>query len=267
MNSISPYSQALAGHGNPNRSMAETGFRSSQRHSLAASESSNVDLSLKTKEGDIVTINAASFSELNASSYDQSGKIVNGSSEIQSHYSSRTMTLESGSSFTFSVKGDLSEEELDDIEKMVGSLDEILEEMGDGDMEGAVETALGMTGYDTVSEFSADISMQRSYTMMSEVSQESYSRMPQSGSTPPSSIVAGQAENLMDRMVKMMEESEKELQQKSQQPIDQLFAHLLKPVEGKDQQERPKFQILADLRERMQDYLSTTFPDTLGEVS
>ncbi len=261
MNSISPYAQALSGQGNPNSSMAETGFRSSQRHSLAASESSNVDLSLTTKEGDVVTINAASFSELNASSYDQSGKIVNGSSEVLSHYSSRTMTLESGSSFTFSVKGDLSEQELDDIEKMVGSLDEILGEMGDGDMEGAVETALGMTGYDTISEFSADISMQRSYTMVSEVSQESYSRIPRPGSTPPSTL-AGQGEKLMERMTRLMEKSDKALQQRSQLPIDQLFAHLLRSVEEKDQPENPKFQVLTDLRDQMQKHLDQIMEST-----
>lgn len=248
MNRISPYAQALSGHGHPNGSMAETGFRSSQRHALAASESSNVDLSLKTREGDVVTINAASFSELSASSYDQRGKIVNGSSGALSSYSSRTMTLESGSAFTFSVKGDLSDQELDDIQKMVGSLDEILGEMGDGDMEGAVETALGMTGYDTVSQFSADISMKRSYTMVSEVSQESHG-------APPASTAAGQAETLMERMTRLMEESDKALQQRSQHPIDQLFKHLLRPFEEKDQPENPKFQVLTDLRDRMQKHL------------
>ncbi|MBI9090642.1 MAG: hypothetical protein JEZ12_15605 [Desulfobacterium sp.] len=256
MNRILPYAQALSGHGNPNSSMTETGFRSSQRHSLAASESSNVDLSLTTKEGDIVTINAASFSELNASSYDQRGKIVNGSSETQSHYSSRTMTLESGSSFTFSVKGDLSDQELDDIEKMMGSLDEILGEMGDGDMDGAVETALGMTGYDTVSEFSADINMQRSYTMMSEVSQESY------GALPPASTLAGQGETLLERMTQLMEESDRALQEMSQQPIDQLFAHLLRPFEEKDQPENPKAQMLTDLRDQMQKFLDQIMEST-----
>ncbi|MCP4117549.1 MAG: hypothetical protein GY737_19565 [Desulfobacteraceae bacterium] len=255
MNSISPYSQALSGHGNPDRSLAETGCRSTQRRSLSASESSNVDLSLRTREGDVVTINAASFSELNTSSYDQRGKIVNGSSETMAHYSSRTMTLESGSSFTFSVQGDLSDQELDDIENIVGSLDEILAEMGDGDMDGAVETALGMTGYDTVSEFSADISMQRSYTMMSEISQESYSATPASG-------IAGESETLMDRMKQLIEDSEKEVQQISQQPVDQLFAHLLKPLEEKEQPENPKFQVLTDLRDRMREHFDQIMDNT-----
>jgi len=258
MNTISPYSQALAGLGSTSGSMVETGLSSSRRQSFSASESSSVNLSLKTREGDIVTINSASFSNLDSFSYDQKGKIVNNGSETISQYSYRTMTLESGSSFTFSVKGDLSDQELDDIESIVGSLDKVMAEMGSGDMDGAVETALGMTGYDTVSEFSADIATQRSYTMATEIVNESYAEMsgPQSGAILPvaKDVESLDVETLMEKMKTLMEESDKALLKKSQDPIDQLFSHHLRRFNGKEDKADSNDQILTDLRERMQNY-------------
>jgi hypothetical protein len=211
-----------------------------------------MDLSLKTREGDVVTINAASFSELDSYSYDQTGRMTNEGTSTTSQMSYRTMTLETGSSFTFSVEGNLSDRELDDIEQLVASLDKVMGAMVSGDMDGAVETALGMTNYNSVSSFSADLSTQSSYTVATEVVRERYSSnlgaepSPASlasfsspstlSSLPPLSPGLTLVDELMQRMSELMDETEQEIQKKFQHPsfqqaIDQLFAEHLKASE------------------------------------
>jgi hypothetical protein len=126
-------------------------------------------------------------------------------------------------------------------------------------MDGAVETALGMTGYDTVSSFSADLSMERSYTMATAVSQEHYNE--NQGFAPAmSSPGSSRFETLVEKMMALMDEADEKIQKASRQPIDQLFAEHLKAIErpaqetdhGPDETDALKYEILTDLRQRMQ---------------
>jgi len=55
-------------------------------------------------------------------------------------------------------------------------------------------------------------------------------------------------------MKELMEESDKALLKKSQNPIDQLFLDSLKKINGKEDKADPKHQIITDLREMMQNY-------------
>ena len=259
MNSTPIYSRPQAGYGNGNSSMGQTGLKSFEQGSVNTSRNQTLDLSLKTREGDLVTINATSFSELEAFAYDQTGQMVNGGASSTSRFSSRTMTLETGSSFTFSVNGDLSDQELDDIEQLLGGLDRVLGKMASGDMDGAVETALGMTGYDTVSSFSADLSMEKSYTVATAVSREHYAGSQGSAPAMPSPG-SSQIETLVERMMALMDEADGKIQKASHQPVDQLFAeHLrafdrlvLNPDHGPDETDALKYEMMTDLRQRMQ---------------
>lgn len=259
MNTISSLSRPPAVYGNENGSMDQTGTRSIQQESVTASRNQTLDLSLKTRDGDLVTINASSSFELDAFAYDQTGQMANGNTPSTYRASYRTMTLETGSSFTFSVKGDLSDQELDEIEQLVGSLDKVLGKMASGDMDGAVETALGMTGYDTVSSFSADLSMERSYTMATAVSQEHYNE--NQGFAPAmSSPGSNRIETLVESMMALMDEADEEIQKASLQPIDQLFAEHLKALDrsvvdsdhGADETDALKYGMMADFRQRLQ---------------
>ncbi len=259
MNSIPTYSRPPAGYGNGNGSMGQTGLRTFEQSSVTASRSQNLDLALKTREGDLVTINAASFAELDAFAYDQTGKLTHGGTVSTSRSSSRSMTLATGSRFTFSVNGDLSDPELDDIEQIVASLDRVLEKMASGDMDGAVEAALAMTGYDTVSSFSADLSMERSYTLATAVGQEHYTGSQGSAPVMPS---PGSSQNgiLVESLKALMDEAHENIQKMSQQPIDQLFAEYLKAFDrtahesghGPDRDGVRAYGMMADLRQQLQ---------------
>ncbi len=259
MSTISSLSRPPAVYGSENGFMDQAGARSFEQTSARATWKQNLDLSLKTREGDQVTINATSFSQLDTIVYDQTGRMDTGNTSSTSGFSHRTMTLETGSSFTFSVDGNLSDEELDDIEQILGSLDLVLGEMASGDMEGAVETALGMTGYDTVSSFSADLGMERSHTSATAVGQEFYTGN-QESDPAVSSPGYSRIQMLVEKMMALMDEADEKIQKASRQPIDQLFAEHLKAIErpaqetdhGPDETDALKYEILTDLRQRMQ---------------
>ena len=292
MHSISSYPGPLADYGNG--SMTNTGSRYIKQESVTASRNQSMDLSLKTREGDVVTINTSSFSALDSYSYNQTGRMTNAGTSSTSKMSYRTMTLETGSSFTFSVKGDLNDGELDDIEKLVASLDKVMGSMVLGDMDGAVETALGITDYDTVSSFSADLNTQSSYTMATEIARERYSSNLDSDSSlsspsPPSltSLSPGLTlvEELVQRMSELMDEAEQDIQKKFQQPtfqqaIDQLFAEHLKAADpsinkaahmsipgsleqnlepSSDEKMSSNYQMVTELRDRMQALFDGSF--------
>ena len=60
---------------------------------------------------------------------------------------------------------------------IVKGIDEIISEMAEGDMDGAIVKALSMGDYDTVSMYSADISHEKFYSVRSEVTTDTLTNM------------------------------------------------------------------------------------------
>jgi hypothetical protein len=144
-----------------------------QKSAVTKSENVSSDLTIKTSEGDIVKLSAQSFYDFKSLLYDKKGQVYSDAGTITNRISYREMTLKSGQSFTFSVSGNLNEKELKDIEKIVGQIDDIVHQMKKGDMDKAVEKALSMGGYDSISGFSANLSVKKSYSMIAERVQQS----------------------------------------------------------------------------------------------
>ena len=172
-----------------------------QKSILSKSENSSANLTITTSEGDIVKLSAQSYYDFKSLLYDRKGQVYSDAGTITNQTSYREMTLESGQNFTFSVEGHLNAEELDDVEKIIGQIDNILHHMEKGDMDKALKKALTMGGYDTVSRFSADLSVKKSYSMIAEKIQNS---------------ISAAEENMMKRIKKPV-----------QQLIDHHFKNLL----------------------------------------
>ncbi|MBF0572725.1 MAG: hypothetical protein HQK69_03055 [Desulfamplus sp.] len=232
---------------------------SERKEALQASQSKNLELSLNTKDGDTVTLSAGSFMEFSALAYDKSGRISNGSENSSVRLSSREMTLASGSQFTFSVKGSLSEQEMDDIENLVKTLDDVINKMATGDMDDAVAKALEMqNGYENISGFEANLSTSNSYSFEQAISKQEYysdsniegredignllggllnengsndtvnGLNQNSGPTAEPDILKDSSSRLMDMMLKELEklrEENKAVTRKAAEPVDQLLSH------------------------------------------
>ena len=164
---------------NINQNINENELNKSMMHTRMLSKSEDVctDLTIKTSEGDIVKISTQSFYDFKSLLYDKKGRVYSDAGTITNRISYREMTLQSGESFTFSVSGHLNAEELMDIEKIVKQIDHIIHDMKKGDMGNAIKKALNMGGYNTVSGFSADLSVKKSFSMISEKIQNSISEI------------------------------------------------------------------------------------------
>jgi hypothetical protein len=149
----------------------DAGFSAStQRRGLNSYERMDAGLTIKTREGDIVTLSASRFSELTAREYSSQGEMTSRDGQVSARTHQRQIELSTGEAFSFSVQGDLNEQELADIEKIVSGIDKIIYEMAEGDMDDAVALALSMDHYDSVAMYEADISMARSYASYTETS-------------------------------------------------------------------------------------------------
>ncbi len=247
-----------AGSSQQQNALSDAQFSSYVRkQSLNIQESLDAGLTIKTKEGDFVTLTSNSYAQLDSFQYNSKGVLETDTGTAMVSQNHREITLTTGESFSFSVVGDLSEDELEDIGAIVKGIDGIISEMAEGDMDDAVDKALSMGGYDTVSMYSADITYKKSYEMVSETStQKAYlspDQLDQSMYRPvdiseeiptnkhqPGSFEAfpenflpskrkgnplNNIEKIIEKMAKQLEKHEDNLVAKAMKPLDKLFNH------------------------------------------
>jgi len=238
MNNIShnPSTELLSNRGN----LQNTQFSGqSRKQSVNAYESLDTGLTIKTREGDIVTLSSNSFTELNAFEYNSRGKIQTDSGTARFSQHIREITLSTGDQFSFSVQGDLNEQELADIEAIVLGVEGIAAEMAEGDMGGAVEKAMSMGNYSSVSMYSAEISYERSYSVTDETRSVASNSLPAAGPEEKLSHRPKHLDHFADKMSKFLEKQEDKLLAKAQHPLSALFDQLLKSIADTDEQEGP----------------------------
>lgn len=249
MNAITGYPSSLQSpYGDTDLS---AGF-ASREQSLSAYKGMDAGLTIQTREGDVVTLSANSLAEFQAYEYNSRGVVQgeNGTQEVSSH--TREISLYTEDAFSFSVVGDLNEQELADIEAIIKGIDGIIGEMARGDMEGAVGKALSMGGYDSVAMFKADITVERGYAYSESIQgramgdQSRPDLMAPQGdlmvSPGPDDQQPSQAlhvPSFIDKMAQFLEEQEKTLLAKAAQPLEELFNHHIEGLEDEAVQETP----------------------------
>lgn len=223
-----------------------------KKESLMASETRNLDLNITTKEGDVVTLSKESFMDFSSFSYDKSGSISQGNEKAAINVSSRSMTLASGSSFSFSVQGDLNESELDDIESLISSLDEIMYEMSSGDIDEAFGMAQELDEFDSFSQYSADLNYSSAYSYEKQTASMSNRRYDEMASDSSDirelADTANSSSRLLDRMLKEMEkltEKEEIGPRKIQDPVEQLFNHHIKELTKNNEEDAPQNKMVS----------------------
>ena len=207
-----------------------------KKQSLSAYESLDAGLTIKTKEGDVVTLTSSSYAQLDAFLYNSKGVLQTDSGKVLASLNQREITLTNGESFSFSVEGDLSEQELLDIEAIVKGIDEVISQMAGGNMDDAVEKALSMGGYDTVSMYAADITYQRSYQMTSEVQAET----------------SRNVDDDVEKMAEKLAAHDARLVDKARKPIDMLFRHHLGNMRENNGKETSIYNAIENARKQME---------------
>ncbi|MFH2059342.1 MAG: hypothetical protein ABIJ59_10635 [Pseudomonadota bacterium] len=243
-----------AGFSSRQNALSDAQFSSYIRQqSVTAQESMNAGLTIKTREGDIVTLTSNSYAQLDAYSYNSKGIIETDQGATVVKQNHREITLTSGDSFSFSVVGDLNEDELKDIEAIVKDIDEIISQMAKGDMDDAVAKAMTMGGYDSVLAYSADITYEKSYAGTTQTQAQTQTQTDSATPIEENNVLPEQEkliplmepfpentrpwknksqsiknfEKFIEKMTDKLEAIEDRKLEKAKDPIDKLFGHHL----------------------------------------
>ncbi len=254
-----------------------------KEQSFNSRESLDTGLVIQTKEGDQVTLTSNSFSQMDAFMYSSKGVVQTESGTAVFSQSQREITLASGQSFSFSVEGDLSEDELEDIEAILKGLDEVISEMTQGDMQGAVDKALELGDFDSVSSFAADMHYQRSYEMISEVATTTTHVLPVNEDVPEPKSLSTPAPELSPenhksqgeknranldfdqffrKMLRQLEAHEEKQVGLAKNPIDKLFKHHLDEIRENDDETGSIYSAL----ETTMDNVNSLIDEMVGKV-
>lgn len=224
---------------------------SSSELSVNSYSSLDAGLTIQTREGDVVTLSASQYSELDAYEYSSQGVVSNEDGYAAAAYNVREITLSTGEAFTFTVEGDLSEEELEDIESIITGVDGIIGEMMEGDLQEAVSQAMRIGSYDTISSYEADITVQYGYAMYSEEQTATTGSLGQDlaaayledsddtgtddGGT--TRTVGNPEISLMDQLTKLLEEQQEEALVRAREALSSLFDYYLETQEANEADE------------------------------
>ncbi len=264
----------------------------SRKQSVNAYESLDAGLTIQTREGDIVTLSSNSFSEFNAFEYNSQGQIQTDSGYALISQHTREITLTTGEQFSFSVQGDLNEQELSDIAAIIQGVDGIVAEVAEGDMDEAVEKAMAMGSYSSVSMYSAEISYERSYAVTEETrsvasspslapgKEKGVSHRPKHMNSFVDKMArflekqedkllakAHKPDRFAHKMARFLEKQEDKLLAKAQKPLTKLFDQLLKNKADADEQKTSAYAALKTAGEQLDqiinDRLKKAFETTL----
>ena len=249
MNSVS---QANA-YGLHNRAALSNNSSASSSSELYVNSYSSLDagLTIQTREGDVVTLSATQDSQLEAYEYSSRGIISNKDGCAAASYNVREITLTTGETFSFTVEGDLNEEELEDIESIITGVDNIIGEMMEGDMMAAVSEAMRMGYYDSISSYEADITVTSGYAMYSQeqtattgalgqdlaaayLEDSDHSGTDDSGTTRTARNLAT---SFMDQLSALLEKQQEESLARAREPLSSLFDHYLETQKANEASE------------------------------
>jgi hypothetical protein len=249
MNSVS---QANANaYGLHNRAEPANTNTASSSNELSVGSYSSLDagLTIQTREGDMVTLSTSQYSELEAYEYSSRGVVSNEDGYAAASYNVREITLTTGETFSFTVEGDLNEEELEDIESILTGVDNIIGEMMEGDLQGAVSQAMRMGYYDSISSYEADITVKSGYAMYSQEQSTTTGALGQDlaaayledatdiddGET--AHTVGNLGTPLMDQLSELLEKQKEESLARAREPLSSLFDHYLETQDANDASE------------------------------
>ena len=230
-------------------------------------------LTIQTREGDVVSLSSGSFAELTSSEYNSRGIVQTKDSTARVSHHQREVSLYTRESFSFTVTGDLNDQELADIDAIIQGIDTIIGQMAAGDMDGAVSQALGMEEFASISMYTADISLEQRYAYQETVqSRQAVTDVP-SHSRPARSRYLPAAEppvSLTEKMARFMEKQNAMLAVKSAPGLEKLFRHHQKNFEKPDQAQSSLSLALENARKQMDQLIAemvkTSFDDQLDQT-
>src|SRR5258706_12358136 len=122
---------------------------------------SSADFTFLTAEGDKVTLSADSLAQASYTRYDARGTLQGQRGKAQSE----SLTLTSAQHSAITLYGDLSPEELQDIQEIVQKVTQLASDVFAGKNTGALDEALGFDDFTTLQSFEATLEYSQSLSL------------------------------------------------------------------------------------------------------
>lgn len=269
-----------------NRQSALPDYRSAgymKEQSFKYHENLDTDLVIHTKDGDRVTLTTNSYSQMDAYTYDSKGMVQTEAGTAAFSNSYREISLASGKSFSFTVEGNLNDDELKDLDNMLKGLDGVISDVTSGDMDGAVEGALRLGSFNSFSAFSVDISYQQYVEATSSMAATSTQSIPANSNDveqskepqlsqlledeelqPKNNPMFLDFDKLFGKIIDQLNSHDEKIVGYGKNPINKLFRHHLDEIKNEEDKTPPLSQILEEAMDKTDSFIDDML-DRLAE--
>lgn len=249
----------------------ETGVERYDQFRFQANREESQDITLTTQEGDVVTISALTQIQADYMAFDYTGQ-VKGESRSMNF---QGLKAEATDAFKMTVQGDLNAEEQEDIEKVLGKLGGIMDDLVSGDLESVMKEAVGvLDDTDTISQLNAtlqfhqQVSMEQKTLIRGPRLDHPGNGRPPMGPPPGHAGLNGLLESanniiakITDQLTEIIESSDVE-NGKLKEPVDKLFARFMEKLNTGE----PVDQLKSGLVEQIQSNLLEKMGETAQPI-
>jgi hypothetical protein len=155
-----------------------SGYKTAEQLRFNATRKETQDITLTTKEGDVINISSLNQFQASYMSFDYSAELKDKSLSIEAE----KFKLSTQNAFSISVEGDLNEEEKEDIAKILDDLDGIMADLSAGNIGDILNESLGiLDGTETISSLDAVLKFRQQVS----VEQRTMTQISGRGPLPP----------------------------------------------------------------------------------
>lgn len=235
-------------------------YQSARQTRFNAMRKETQDITITTEEGDKVTISALSKFQASYMAFDYTEQIKGENTKLQAE----ELSASTKHAFSMTVEGDLNAEEQADIEKVLGRLDGLMQDLVSGDLEGLMEEATTVIDdTETISGLNAKLQYQQRVTMQRRTMQRvTYGPgghlppPPHENMAPPppgernmvsaSDIIAQITGKVLDLL-----DSSKVDNEKLKEPVEGYFKQLLESLNNEKGMDHPMTQLVDQMQAEM----------------
>lgn len=218
------------------------------------------DITLTTEEGDTISINAASLFQAAYMGFDYAEQVKGEQTAFQMEKLSASIENQ----FDITVQGDLNEEEQADLQEILGKLDDIMDDLVQGDIEGIMAEVPGLlddadsiTGLQAVLRFEQQVSVEQR-TMVRMEGNGQLPEMPQHEPLFGGELVT----KIADRVMELFEASSID-PEKLKEPTNDYFKELMNKISFDRGENHPMLDLTDQLNAELLNRLSPPTDDTV----
>jgi len=206
-------------------------YYGSQITSLSSYQQKSTDITIMTAEGDRVTLSADS--QLQASYLTYSGLARGGGAMAQ--LQGKSYSIQVNRELSITIEGNLSEEELQDIQKAIKTIDKIMHEALSGNTDHALAMTHDVSSMESISSFSASLEIENTVSFEQRTIVETQT----SGPEPTNEIESGRESLSHDRFSRVTDKMMEALKhqgfrnRKLIRPLNKYFSKLFEGISEK----------------------------------